>query len=159
MKKIGLKASIPVFILLMLGFIISLYMFGFTSPFMSELSKEFTSSGNDPISSVSAFLNALSSSVISAFTEHFDEIALPMIGFGLLAGLTGSSYASGNVLRYLIPIMLLFAIMDIFIFPVVPTIEGHVTSAGEFQPLVLILSVVLNCFMFLAILEFVTERG
>lgn len=152
--KLEFKGAISVFVLLMLGLVIALYMFGFTSAFIYE----FQESSDDPVASVSTFLNSLSSAIISAFTEHLD-VVLPMLGFGFLAGLTGGSYASGSIFRFLIPILILFAVVNIFIFPVIPTIQGEITSTSEFSPLVLILSVILNCFMFLTILEFVTERS
>jgi hypothetical protein len=156
--KLTYKGAISVFVLLMLGLVIALYMFGFKSAFLTELSNEFRESDSNPLESVTSFLNILSGSIISAFTEHLD-ITLPMLGFGFLAGATGGSYASGSVFRFLVPVLILFAIVNIFIFPVIPAIETEIASTSEFSPLVAILSVILNCFMFLTILEFVTERS
>jgi hypothetical protein len=150
-KIMYFQASITVFVLLMLGMSIGLYLFGFSSPFVSEFSD---SSVTDPATTAGDFLNEMSQAIISAFTEHI-EVTLPMIGFGLLAGFTGGSYAGGSVIKFLIMIMLLFVVVNIFFFPVVPTIQSHMTSGG-FNPLITILSVIFNAMLFLTVFTFVS---
>jgi hypothetical protein len=147
----AMRASITVFVLILLGMSIGLYLFGFQSSFVSE----FTQYSNNPSQSASEFLNQISKAIISAFTEN-KEIFLPMFGFALIAGIAGASYAGGSLLRYLIPVMLFFVVINIFVFPVVPSIESAVTHTEAFRPIVLLLSVIFNALLFLTIFTFVS---
>jgi len=152
--KLDFEGSVTIFVLILLGMTIGLYLFGFVSPFWDS-ANSLLSSGSSPSDSVGTFLNLISDSIVSAFTEHL-EIILPMTAFGLLAGFTGGSYAGGSILRFLIPVMLLFVVVNIFFFPVIPTIASEAVHTEGFNYLITILSVILNAFMFLAIFSFVS---
>lgn len=160
MKKY-FKGSVTVFVLIMMGMIIGLYLFGVTSPFISAFTN--TAEGeasllddpSNPKASAGDFLNMIGRAIISAFTEN-TEVFLAMFGFGLLAGFTGGSYAGGSILRFLIPVMLLFVVINIFIFPVVPAIEGEVTHTEAFSPIIILLTVIFNALLFLTIFSFVS---
>jgi hypothetical protein len=148
------RGSVSVFVLILVGMSIGLYLMGFTSAFINELSTEF-SEEKDPSDSVPDFLDAIGGAIFSAFTENL-SVTSAMLGFGLLAGFTGGAYAGGSILRYLIPIMLLFVVVNIFLFPVIPTIQGGVTHTEGFDPIIAILTVILNTMMFLSIFEFIS---
>jgi hypothetical protein len=156
LKDLKFRADISIFILLMLGMIIGLYLFGFQSAFQVSLSNTLSNRGEDPLGSVESFLGTLSTAIMGAFVDNI-SVTLPLLIFGSLAGIGGSSYASGSIYRFLFPIIILFAVINIFIFPVVPAFSAHVQSNTEWDPLVLILSVILNCMLFLTVIEFVKE--
>jgi len=157
-KKILLAGSITVFVLLMLGMILGLYLMGFKSAFLNELETEELDLLNDenqqPAEQTKSLLDSITGAVISAFTEHLD-ILLPMLGFGLLAGFTGGSYAGGSIIKYIIMIMLVFVVINIFFFPVIPSVAKGIEHSG-FNPLITILSIIFNAMLFLTVFTFVS---
>jgi len=150
-----LKGSVTVFVLLMLGMVIGLYLMGFQSAFLKELPSDFSDDTKVPDETAKGFLDEISGAIVSAFTKHLD-IILPMLGFGFLAGLTGGSYAGGSIIQYLILVMFVFIVINIFFFPVVPSMSTALDNPSAFEPLTLILSVIFNALLFLTIFTFVS---
>lgn len=138
-----LKGAIAATALILLGFIIALWLFGFSSPAIAILGQSM---------SAGDIFNSFAGNMIATFTEHLD-ITITMIGIGFLAGLAGGSYAGGSLFTFLIPVMLLFVVMNIFVFPI-----SDISAGGIFTPVSTLLAVVLNVFLMLAVLEFASGR-
>ena len=148
-KNLRFKGDVSVYILIMLGMAIGMYLMGFTSILIGSIDFSGQTSADE-------ILNDISEGIISAFTEV--EILLPMIGFGLLSGIAGKNYASGTILNFLIPVLILFVVINIFAFPIVSTIEAESMDTGAMNIVTAILSVIFNAMLFLAILEFTSGR-
>ena len=137
-----------VYIMTMLGLAIGLYLFGFTSPLAgSVLAGDFS----------------LDSFVESLKTAIFSPLGIANLGFILgfaflpaikLGGGSGTGFAVGSVLQFYIPLVLIYAVLNYIVFPVVPVISQNIA----FDPISLILTVVFNTMLTLTIIEFVGGR-
>jgi len=137
----------------MLGLIIGMYLFGYTSPMGNFIGQQTNLTGGGSIdTSISgeAVLNNLKDAILSPF--GLTTIAM-IAGFGLLGGLGGAGYASGSILTFALPILILFGVANIFFFPVVTYTEI------TFSPVSLLLSVVFNTLLLLTIIEYVSGRA
>ena len=149
LKNIRFKGDVSVYILVMLGMAIGMYLMGFTNVIIGGID---TSGQLD----AGELFDDMSQGIISAFTEL--EILLPMLGFGLLSGIAGKNYAGGTILSYLIPILILFVVVNIFAFPIVSTVKAQSTATPSMNIVTALLSVIFNAMLFLAILEYSSGR-
>jgi len=155
-----LKGSITVFVLILLGFIIGLYLMGFSSPFISQFMDESGDElSEDYDTSASNIVKEIFESIAKMFSKDSIGTLGLIVGFSLLTGFIpvaggGMSYTIGSLVRYLVPALLLYTIVNLFFFPVVP----HAEAQGLDWRISMLLSVILNALMFLTIFEFITGK-
>lgn len=148
MRNICFRGDIAVYVLMLLGMSIGLYLMGFTSTVLGSIS----TSGQV---NAETLIDEIIGGVIGAFSNL--GISLPMIGFGLLAGI-GGGYSRGTILSFMIPVMMLFAVANIFLFPVIPTIEAEAHMSPQMNVITMLLSLIFNVMLFLAVLEYSSGR-
>jgi len=148
-----LKGSITVFVILMLGLIIGMYLMGFQGAFTTYMEGDIT----DPEASAGDVLGMIANGAINAMKENWGFIILAGIT-GLAAGALGGSNSAGTFFQFLIPVFILSAVANIFFFPVIPAIRDHGTGNSAFAPIPLLLIAVFNVLLILIIVEFVTGR-
>lgn len=150
MKKT--KGSVTVFALIVLGLTIGMYLFGYTSILIDHFMTEEEYYNN---TDAGGFINKIFNTIIEGLTSKIGLSTLALIvGFGFLSGIAGSGYVSGSILAFLIPCIILFGVANVFFFPVLSHIEGHMV----YQPVNILLQVVLNVFLMLTVIEFVSGR-
>jgi len=150
MKKA--KGSVTVFALIVLGLTIGMYFVGYTSILVNHFMSEEEYYDN---TDAGGFINKIFNTIIEGVTSKVGLITLSMIvGFGLLAGVAGSGYVSGSILAFLIPCVILFGVANVFFFPVTTHIEGHMV----YEPVNILLQVILNVFLMLTVIEFISGR-
>lgn len=148
------KGDIAVYVLLMLGMAIGMYLMGFSSVAFATFD-EFT--GDSGAIDVHSVLNEVAKSIVSVFTDV--ETALPMGAFGFLTILIGSgNYSTGTILSYIIPVMIVYGLANFLFFPVVPIIEAEAHATPQMNTITLLLSIIFNVMLFLAILEYSSGR-
>lgn len=156
-----MKGSVTVFVLLMLGFIIGFYLIGYTSPAVNLASKALggsTVGGNDV--DVGNILDSIGDTILSPLTLTWVLI----LGAGTIvsglasrfigAGSAGTGFVQGTVVSYLIPVLIIGFVANTVFFPVVPTAQSHGLS-GDWS---LLLTIILNVFMLLAVISWVSGR-
>jgi hypothetical protein len=155
MKGRTLKASVTVFVLIMLGFVIGMYIVGFTSPAVNLVQNTVlgTDGGINENFNASAFIDAIGKAILSPLgLTTLGIIALmSLIGY-FVGGSAGAVQATA--LSYFIPVIILFAVANIFFFPVIP----EASAQGLPRDLSFILTIFFNVFLLLAIVSFVTGR-
>lgn len=154
MKKMVFAGSITLFVMIMLGLIIGLYLFGYQSPAGSFFSSTI---GGQNINStefdISSFMGSVQDSILS-------PMGLALVGFSIV-GIVLSAIGGGmgstasSFLAYLIPLTILFFVANLFFFPVM----SSVSDVPGLDPISLLLSTILNVLMILAVIEFVTGRN
>jgi len=148
-----LKGSVTVFVLIMLGMVIGMYLFGYVPMMVQFLGEEVMQGDTSAIMSLSvdAIFENIKDTLFSSFGLQTLGVA---VGFGLLTGLAGLGYASARILSILLPSLLLFAFSNIFFFPIVSFADAE----GLPFPLNTILLVVYNVLLMLTVLSFITGR-
>lgn len=154
-KKIMLAGNLTVFVMILVGFVIGFYLMGYTSPALNFFQK--TVSGNTIITgdfNVNDFLNGIKDAILSPF-------GLGVIGIAVLFSLV-SAFAAGGTgiagfLGFLIPILIIFAVANVFFFPILSEMEAE-GGLSSLNPVDLILAAVLNVFLMLTIVEFISGR-
>lgn len=157
MKKIVLMGSLTVFVMIMIGFILGFYLMGYKSPALAFFEK--TVSGNDITSGdfdVGGFLNGIKEAVLSPFGLGMGAI---VVLFSLVSAFTGGGATAGatSFISFLIPILILFAVANIFFFPIVSYIGSE--GVSNLNPLDLIIAAILNIFLMLTVVEFISGRN
>jgi len=148
------KGDISVYVLLMLGMAIGLYLMGFSSVALTSFDEFARDDGSIDVAST---FRTVAGKIASAFTHI--EFTAAIVGFSFLSALTGSgNYSTGTILSYLIPIMIVFVVANVLFFPVVPAIEAEAHASPQMNTITLLLSVVFNTMLFLAILEYSSGR-
>jgi len=150
LKNLRFKGDVSVYILIMLGMAIGMYLMGFTSVIVGSIDASGQIDAGE-------LLDDIADGIISAFTEL--EILIPMLGFGFLSGIAGKNYAGGTILSYLIPILIMFVVVNIFAFPIVSTVQAHSSDTPAMGMVTAILSVFFNAMLFLAVLEYSSGRN
>jgi hypothetical protein len=156
MKK-GFKGSVTVFLMILVGLIIGMYLFGYSSIAMSFIGTNIFStdkSGNiNENMDAGTILNNIKDTLLSPF-------GISVLGmssfFGVLSGIGGGGigYASGSILAFMLPAFLLFMIANIFFFPIV----SEATQEGLPEPINILLMLVYNVLLLLTILTWVGGR-
>jgi len=152
----GFKGSVTVFIMILVGFIIGMYLMGYT-PVASRFigTDPFGQDGDGSIQNLDAntIFNNIKGTLLSPFGISVLGFALL---FGSLSALGGSSigYASGSILAFMLPALLLFMVANLFFFPVV----DEASAMGLPNPLNFLLMIVYNVLLLLTILTFVSGR-
>ncbi len=153
-----LEGSVTVFVLIMLGFIIGLYLVGYSSPILS-LAGSVVGEG---AGSVGGGLDA--NDVLSEIGQVImSPLTLVWLGISFLGAIVGRLFNAGNtgqgsvqatIVGYMIPCLLIGFVANIFFFPVIPTASasGMPTEASY------LLTIVLNVLMLLAIISWVSGR-
>lgn len=148
MNKKWLKAGITTYVMMMLGFAIMFYLFGFTSIWDQYVDQPLTDNDNKSITDPQA-VN------LNTFLDLKTMLVVVVGGGGILiigTWLLGSVFGvAGTLLQILFPIYLLL-ICNIFIFPVVPGGETHI---NDVYPLTYFLIGFFNLWFILAIVEFI----
>ena len=157
--KLLLSGSITVYVLLLLGIIIGLYLFGNTSPFMSFISEQISGQNITQPFESGSIIDMIVSGIGSAFNSLIDyagshpwQTAL-IGGFAVVTGgVLSVGYGVAGVVSFFVPTFLLVVFANVFFFPITSYTGG---SGGLPFPLNLLMTVILNTLMLLAILEFV----
>jgi len=153
MKKKWLHAGITTYVIMMLGFTIMFYLFGYTPI--------WTNYASQPVIYGSGIngTNITNASGIAGNPNLFDNIGTVLLGPGGLIILIGGIAigigflvgAAGTVLSLIFPLILLI-MCNIFIFPVMPGTETHI---NDIYPLTAFLIGFFNLWFILAIIEFI----
>ena len=161
MKKyrLLLSGSVTVYVLLLLGIIIGMYLFGNTSPFMSFISEKMSNQNiTEPFESGN-IIDMLITGIGKAFNslvEYAGSHPWQTALIGGFAAITGGvlsvGYGVAGVVSFFVPAFLLVIFANVFFFPISSYTGG---SGGLPFPLNLLLTVILNVLMLLSILEFV----
>jgi len=148
------KGEIAVYVLLMLGMAIGLYLMGFSSVAFAS----FTDYENDDGSiDVGQVFTKIAEEIAAALTEF--AIVGPIIGFTFLTSIIGGgNYSTGTILSYIIPILIVYVVVNLLFFPVVPIITSESHGTPVMGEVTLLLSLVFNTMLFLAILEYSSGR-
>lgn len=144
-----LKAGITTYVMMMLGFAIMFYLFGFsnvwtglsTKPAINNTGANIT---NPELINQNSFLDmkTIILSVMGCFAAG-----------GLVSLLLSQVFGvSSTILTLVFPFLLLMVFLNVFLFPVVPGAEGHINDAF---PLTAILIGFFNLWLILSIVEFV----
>lgn len=158
----GLKGSVTVFVMILVGMIIGMFLMGYTPVATRFIETDVFGQGNAeggdeavPITNLNAskIFDNIKNTLLSPFGMAVLGFALL---FGTLSGLAGSSigYASGSILAFMLPALLLFMIANLFFFPVV----DEATAQGLPPPMNLLLMIVYNTLLLLTILTFISGR-
>lgn len=148
------KGDIAVYVLIMLGMAIGLYLMGFSSVAFVTFDEFASDSGAINVYRV---FEEVAKSIVSVFTDV--ETALPMGAFAFLTILIGSgNYSTGTILSFVIPVMIIYGLANFLFFPVVPIIEAEAHATPQMNTITLLLSIIFNVMLFLAILEYSSGR-
>lgn len=148
-----MKGSVTVFVLIMLGLVIGMYLMGYSPLMLQFLGKDVLQGEDASIEEITA--NDIFINIKDTLFSSFGLLTLgTALGFGLLTGLAGIGYASGSILSILLPTLLLFAFSNLFFFPIVSFADAE----GLPFPLNLILLIIYNILLMLTILTFITGR-
>lgn len=158
MKRKAKKASITVYVLIMLGLIIGMFLMGFHSPMTDFVANDVFSTDDSGQYTINESLNmtVVFSKIATMLTSQQGLAMLGLsLGFAFFTIIVpGLGYAGGSILSVLIPAFLLFLFANIFFFPVISEPGRH----GFPEPLSFILSILFNVLLLLAILQFVSGR-
>ena len=143
-----LKAGITTYVMMMLGFAIMFYLFGFTSvwdnysaqPAIGDTGANITDPDAVNLNTLGNINNILLYGVAGG--------GLLLIGTWILGRVFG---VAGTLLQIMFPIYLLM-ICNIFIFPVIPGSETHI---NDVYPITYFLIGFFNLWFILAIVEFI----
>lgn len=151
-----MKGSISVFVFIMIGLVIGMYLFGFASPMVAYFGEKVLSdeSGMNQGISIEDFLGDIVEAVKTPF--GYGSLAI-MAGIGLLTVFSGVGYASQTIFSFLIPVFFLFLIANVFFFPIVPFVESQ--GFSDLNPVGLIMTLVFNVMLMLSVIEFVSGRN
>lgn len=158
MKRKTMKASVTVYVIIMLGLIIGMFLMGYHSPMTDFVANDVFTTDESGQYTIDESLNMsiVFDKLVSLLTSAEGLTMLGIsVGFAFLAMLSpGLGYASGSILSVLIPAFLLFFFSNIFFFPVLSEPGRH----GLPEPLSLLLTIVFNVLLLLAILQFISGR-
>ena len=158
MKRITMKASVTVYVLLMLGLIIGMYLMGYHSPMTAFVANDVFTTDDSGEYTINEELNmtVVFDKLVNILTSE-DGLAMLGISVGmafLVVLIPGLGQAVGSIFSVLIPAFLLFFFSNIFFFPVISEPGRH----GLPEPLSLLLSIIFNVLLLLAILSFISGR-
>lgn len=162
-----LKGSVTVFVMLILGLIIGMYLMGFQAPIVQYVETNVMhgedqgygqGTGNESelvnVSELSAgdLLKDIAESIVSPIGLAFIGATLAItIGLGLL----GQGNLGTSILQVTIPAFILFIVANVFFFPVV----GYVSAEGQQIPQInFLLTLIFNALLMLTIVSFVMGR-
>jgi len=158
MKNRTKKASVTVYVIIMLGLIIGMFLMGYHSPMSEFVANDIFTTDNEGNQKINDSLNMsiVFDKIVHMLTSPEGLTMLGItIGFAILATFApGIGYASGSILSVLIPAFLLFLFANIFFFPVI----SEPGREGLPEPLSLLLTIVFNVLLLLAIMQFITGR-
>jgi len=142
-----LKASVTVFVLILLGLIIGLFLFGYSSIATSFLYSE-------DLTTVSA--ETIMDSIWGALTSEGGVVILGLtLTFAVLTVFGSGGYIAGNIVPFAILTILVFLFANIFFFPVIS--EPEIANAIP-DIISVLLSAVLNVLLLLAVIGFIGGR-
>lgn len=158
MKRIVLKASVTVYVLLILGLIIGMFLMGYHSPMTEFVANDVFTTDDSGQYTIDESLNMsiVFDKIVKMFTSKEGIMMMGIsLGFAFFAVLLpGLGQAGGSILSVLIPAFLLFMFSNIFFFPVI----GEPGRHGLPEPLSFLLSILFNVLLLLAILTFISGR-
>lgn len=162
MLKKNLRASVSVFVLIMLGFIIGMYLVGYESPAVDLAGRAISGTDKNLGESfdITSFINSLGEAIMSPLGGTMIIMGIVGAAISALAGRfmnSGSSsigFAQGPILTYLVPIFILFAVANVFFFPVIPA----ASAAGLPNEISFMMTIVFNVFLMLSCIEFISGR-
>lgn len=148
------KAGISIYVLLLLGMAIGLYLFGFTSMGFQSFADFERDDGSIDIMAV---FSSIARGMVAALTDL--AFIGPILVFSVLSSvLRSSNYQMGTLLMFVIPVAIAMFFVNFLFFPVIPVIRAEAHATPEMDTITLLLSIVLNTLLFLAILEFSSGR-
>lgn len=148
MKNRWLKAGITTYVMMMLGFAIMFYLFGFTTIWTNYTDKPAIGDDNDISITDPTLINEntlLSMKNILIGTGGLIAVVGATLLVGYLFGV------AGTVLQIIFPLLLLL-MCNIFIFPVMPGSETHI---NDVFPITAFMIGFFNLWFILAIIEFI----
>lgn len=154
-KEVLLAGSLTIFVMILVGFIIGFYLMGFKSPAINFFDQ--TVSDNEMTSenfNVGDFLNNIKNSILSPFGLGVTGF---IVLFSLVSAFTGGGTGVAGFLGWLVPILIIFAVANIFFFPIISEMEAE-GGLSSLNPVDLILAAVMNVFLMLTVIEFISGR-
>jgi len=149
--------SVAVFALIMLGFIIGMFLFGYTSPAISwlEFDEAFDSDGEFHYEEWNIDAGDFLANMVDYMKSSLGvgAIATSVI-VAILIGFSGTGQMGATVLSFAIPALLISMVANIFFFPIVDFANGE----GLAFPLNFILLAVYNVLLLLVMITFVSGR-
>ena len=153
-----LKGSVTVFAMILLGLIIGMYLFGFTSPIVQYVSTEVLGENQD-VDALEDVKPYSAGDLLKDIRESiFSEIGLAFMGLSLagalITGFAGAGYIGQSILSIALPVFILNMIANIMFFPVMYTTEAE----GLPFEVNALLIVVFNVLLILTTISFVMGR-
>lgn len=149
-----LKGSVTVFAMILLGLIIGMYLFGFTSPLLSYASTEILGQEGGLDNSEYSAGDLLQYIIDNMFSSGgFALMGISLVG-GIVTGLAGAGYIGQSILNITIPAFILTMISNIMFFPVM----GQAETGGLPLQVSLILVLVFNVLLILTMISFIMGR-
>jgi len=153
-----LKGSVTVFAMILLGLIIGMYMFGFTSPIVSYVSTEVLNQNGD----VDVLVDVQPYSAGDLVRDMIGRIASPdglaIMGLSItgafLSGIAGAGFIGQSILTVTIPAFIFSMIANIMFFPIVGDTKIH----GLPFELNILLLVIFNALLILTMISFIMGR-
>lgn len=153
-----LDGSVTVFVMIMLGLIIGLYLVGYSSPILSLAGKVIGGTSGSVGGSLDAndILSEIGQVLMSPLTLVWVTLSFigSIVGRFFNAGSTSQGFVQGTILSYMIPVLIIGFVANIFFFPVIPTASAN----GMPTDISFLLTIILNVFMLLAIISWVSGR-
>ncbi len=153
-----MKGSVTVFAMILLGLIIGMYLFGFTSPILQYASTEVLGE-NEDVESLEDVKPYTAGDLLEDIRQSvFSEIGLAFMGLSLagavITGFAGAGYIGQSILFIAIPVFILNMICNIMFFPV------FTTTGAEGLPFEVnvLLVIVFNVLLILTTISFVMGR-
>lgn len=159
-RKQLLKGSVNVFMFVMLGMIIGMYLMGFTSPIISYINTNILnqSQGSAGDSGVSDTEQVNAGNIIGMiFSKMLSTEGLAFLGASFagvaIISLFGGGEIGASMLSFAIPCYILFAVANVVFFPVV----GY-NIASDAPELDIFLTLIFNGLLILTVITFITGR-
>ncbi len=149
-----LKGSVTVFALILLGLIIGMYLFGFTSPLLQYADTEVLGQeGGLDESEYTAgdLLGHIRDTIFSG--EGMAMIGISLAG-AIFTGLAGVGYIGQSILNITIPAFILTLVANIMFFPVMGTSEAE----GLPTEISGLLFIIFNVLLILTMISFIMGR-
>ena len=149
-----LKGSVTVFAMILLGLIIGMYLFGFTSPLLQYADTEILGEeGGLGESEYTAgdLLNHIKDTIFS--DTGFAIMGISVVG-AVVTGLAGVGYIGQSILNITIPAFILSLVANIMFFPVMGTTEAE----GLPTEISGLLFIVFNVLLILTMISFIMGR-
>ena len=149
-----IKGSVTVFAMILLGLIIGMYLFGFTSPLFQYANNEILGESGGLSEGEYNAGDLLNHITDTMFSETGFAIMGISIAGAVVTGLAGVGYIGQSILSITIPAFILSMVANIMFFPVMSTTEAE----GLPTEISILLFIVFNVLLILTMISFIMGR-